>query len=280
MPVFNSGSTIGPAIEALLHQTYDSFRLIISDNASTDGTREVCEAFAAGDPRITYIRQDTNIGADANFDFVLSCADSEYFMWAAGDDTRAPDFIADNLLFLDTHPDFVGSTSRVRFVGAAYDPVRMGDETRAESSAGDRIARFFDTWHANGRFYGLFRRADLALAKQGLHRFLASDWAVVVRLLARGKTNRLDRGSVDLGIGGTSHAKHFVASFRTRWIHWPLPLWDVTVVTWRALEGQGIAAKAAVLLRLVWLNGKAVWAQLRDAVDRTRRGVRRGAKIT
>lgn len=86
MPAFNAEAFIGQAIDSLLHQTYTDFELIISDNASTDKTAAVCEAYAAADSRITYFKQSFNHGAAANFFFVLDKADGELFMWAAADD--------------------------------------------------------------------------------------------------------------------------------------------------------------------------------------------------
>src|SRR5262249_24564496 len=156
MPVYNGEATVAIAIESILGQTCPVIRLVISDNASTDATGAICRAFAGRDSRISYVRQAANIGADANFDFVLQQADSGYLMWVAADDTRSPDFIEANLAFLEQHSDFVGSTCRVRFAEGDYDAVHMGDETRDEESAGQRILRFFDCWHANGRFYSLF----------------------------------------------------------------------------------------------------------------------------
>ena len=268
MPVFNGEAKLAAALESLLSQSYGCFRLIVSDNASTDATPEICKAFAARDPRITYVRQDHNIGADGNFDFVLAQAQSEYFMWAAADDTRSPDFIESNLQFLEQHADFVGSTCRVRFVGGEYDPVRMGDETRAEPTAGARIARFFDVWHANGRFYSLFRRASLVDAKRGIHRFLGSDWAVVIRLLAQGKLNRLDSGTVVLGRGGTSQREGFIGSFRKSPLRWLFPLSELAKVTRTVLEGQSASDKFEVARKLCYLNSVGIYLQLHDAIGR------------
>ncbi len=86
MPVYNGARYLREALNSLINQTYHDFELIISDNASTDGTREICEAYEKQDSRIRYIRQDKNIGALQNFQFVLNRAQGEYFMWAAADD--------------------------------------------------------------------------------------------------------------------------------------------------------------------------------------------------
>lgn len=87
MPVYNGESYIKEALDSLLAQTVKDFELIISDNASTDSTQSICEAYAAKDSRISYVRQSENLGAANNFIYVLKAAKCEYFMWAASDDT-------------------------------------------------------------------------------------------------------------------------------------------------------------------------------------------------
>ncbi len=93
MPVYNGAAYVCEALDSLLAQTYRDFELIISDNASTDGTRSICEGYASRDPRIRYVRQPENIGAVGNFRYVLSEARGEYFMWAAHDDFWFPEFV-------------------------------------------------------------------------------------------------------------------------------------------------------------------------------------------
>lgn len=86
MPVFNGEQFVERAIEAILGQTYPYFELIISDNASTDRTEEICRRFVEMDSRIRYVRQSYNIGPAANFRFVLEAANHDRFIWAAADD--------------------------------------------------------------------------------------------------------------------------------------------------------------------------------------------------
>lgn len=94
MPVYNGERFIREAIDSLLAQTFTDFELIISDNASTDQTEAICQEYAKKDSRIRYVRQANNIGATANFEFVLDEAGSEFFMWAAADDRRHSDFLS------------------------------------------------------------------------------------------------------------------------------------------------------------------------------------------
>jgi len=93
MPVYNGEKHIREALDSLLAQTYTDFELIISDNASTDATSEICKEYASRDNRIRYIRQPKNQGAPFNFHFVLKESKGKYFMWAAHDDNRLPQHI-------------------------------------------------------------------------------------------------------------------------------------------------------------------------------------------
>src|SRR5438270_1690210 len=93
MPVWNGEAFLSEAIESILAQTYGDFELVISDNASTDATAEICRSYAQRDARIRYIRQEKNIGANSNYNGVFRRSSGEYFKWAAHDDVLAPEFI-------------------------------------------------------------------------------------------------------------------------------------------------------------------------------------------
>lgn len=97
MPVYNGEPFIREALDSLLAQTLTDFELIISDNASTDGTEAICREYAARDARIRYVRQAENRGPTANFQFVLDEAAGEYFMWGAADDVWDREWIAELL---------------------------------------------------------------------------------------------------------------------------------------------------------------------------------------
>ena len=104
MPLYNSAKYLDEALDCLLSQTYRDFELVISDNASTDGTREMCLARANSDPRIRYHRQGENQGAVWNFNEVFKLSRGEYFKWAAYDDICKPTFLARCVEILDSKP--------------------------------------------------------------------------------------------------------------------------------------------------------------------------------
>lgn len=118
LPAYNAAATIGPSIESLLAQTFGEFELLVSDNASTDGTREVVEAYVRADPRVRYLRQSENIGANGNYSHLVRVARGEFFKWAASSDLCAPTFVEKCVTALATRPDAVLAVPRTcTFVG-------------------------------------------------------------------------------------------------------------------------------------------------------------------
>lgn len=105
MPVYNGERFIYKALDSLRKQTYPNWSLLISDNASEDKTAEICKKYCEMDNRIKYKRQNKNIGAPANFKYVLDKAESEYFMWAAADDLWHPDFLLSCVNLLEKNKD-------------------------------------------------------------------------------------------------------------------------------------------------------------------------------
>ena len=94
MPVFNGARFVGRALDSLLAQTFSDFELLISDNASEDGTETICRDYARRDARIRYVRQERNLGLFANVEFVMRQARGAYFMLVGDDDLYAPQYLA------------------------------------------------------------------------------------------------------------------------------------------------------------------------------------------
>lgn len=128
MPVYNGEPFLHEAIDSLLNQTYRDFDLVISDNASTDGTEAICREYARNDPRVKYLRADVNGGAAWNFNHVFDVATGTLFKWAAADDIHEPEHVAKCVAALEAHPDAVVAYTKSVFIDEAgtrqqeYDP--------------------------------------------------------------------------------------------------------------------------------------------------------------
>lgn len=107
MPVFNGENYIEPAIRSIMDQTYQDFELIISDNASSDRTEEICREFMNQDQRIRYYRNHSNIGAARNFNCTVMKAKGEFFKWAAHDDVLSPIYLERCLNVLENDESLV-----------------------------------------------------------------------------------------------------------------------------------------------------------------------------
>src|SRR5262245_16514015 len=84
LPVYNGERYLPNTLTRLLEQDFEDFELIVSDNASTDATQEICRSFT--DRRVRYSRNDTNIGLAANHNRAFALSRGELFKWAAHDD--------------------------------------------------------------------------------------------------------------------------------------------------------------------------------------------------
>jgi glycosyltransferase involved in cell wall biosynthesis len=107
LPVYNGERFLDQALDALLAQTFTDFELIISDNASTDGTEAICRRYAAQDPRIRYVRQPVNLGCAPNHNVLVPLARGRYFKWASDDDLYAPELVRLCIQALEDHPEVV-----------------------------------------------------------------------------------------------------------------------------------------------------------------------------
>jgi len=107
LPVYNGEKYLAESLEALLAQTYKNFELIISDNASTDGTADICRRYEKQDSRIRYIRQPHNIGCAPNHNYVVHQARGELFKWASHDDLYARDLLERCVDALDQFPHVI-----------------------------------------------------------------------------------------------------------------------------------------------------------------------------
>lgn len=104
---YNEGRFIRQTIESLLAQDLRDFELVISDNASTDRTGEICREFAAKDPRVIYDRSPVNTGAVGNFNRVVERCSGEFMMFACGHDLWDPRFLSRCVDILKSDPAVV-----------------------------------------------------------------------------------------------------------------------------------------------------------------------------
>ena len=107
LPVYNGARFLPQALESLLGQSFSDIELIVSDNASSDSTQDICTEYAMRDARIRYVRQNVNIGAMRNWNFVARQARGKYFKWSSASDYCAPDMLSRCFAAMEAESDIV-----------------------------------------------------------------------------------------------------------------------------------------------------------------------------
>ena len=141
LPVYNGEKYVDQAIESVLGQTYEDFELVISDNASTDRTEEICRTYADRDPRVRYVRLERNIGGSPNHNRVFELARGEYFMWIGHDDTRSPEYLERCVAPLEADPSLAICYSQTKYIDENGDPLDYR-EVELDVGSEDPLVRF------------------------------------------------------------------------------------------------------------------------------------------
>jgi hypothetical protein len=117
IPVYNGEKYLAETLDSLLAQSLQEFEIVISDDASTDRTPEICRCYEAKDSRIRYSRNARNIGGAPNFNRVVKLSRAPLFHGGACDALYEPSFLARCVDALERDPGVVLSHTRSKLVG-------------------------------------------------------------------------------------------------------------------------------------------------------------------
>lgn len=185
MPVFNEERFIDSALRSLRAQDYPNLEIIISDNASTDRTVEICERHAAEDPRIRIERATSNRGVTSNFQHTLDLARGEYFMWAGGHDLWTPNLVSECVAQLQVNPEASLAFASCRWIDSddmPYPRVSGWTDTRGLGPIARLITVFWGNMHP---VVGLIR-TDVLRATPPLSNFVGGDLLLLSELALQG----------------------------------------------------------------------------------------------
>lgn len=194
LPVFNGGDYLEIQLQSILAQTYSNFEFIISDNASTDSTEEICRRYAARDKRIKYHRNPKNIGATQNWYRVLDLASGEYFASVAHDDFYAAEYMEKCISVLERDPSILVCYSKARIIsedGVLLDDKRIESmlETVIDTTSAKPSVRFHNAISVNHlcmQMYGVMR-ADALRRTTVFAGYFGCDWNTLAELALLGK---------------------------------------------------------------------------------------------
>jgi len=252
IPVYNGEKFIRKCIESVLQQNNRNFELIISDNASTDSTPEICKEFLNKDDRISFVRQDKNMGGNWNFNFLLQKAIGEYFVWVAADTFLLPEFIEKNIAVLESQDKAVGCISRIKIdesyndkykkekqilkkIGLVYRPY---DTLPITGNYMERIRKYLKhfPWEM---FYSVYRTE--ALRESFVHDFfIGTDASLVLNVLKYGEIQVVDEFLlVSIPVGSSSEGmmsmtqKYSNSNMGRIFPFYPLTKWCAKNLGWK-----------------------------------------------
>ena len=226
LPVYNGADYLADALGALRAQTESRWVAVVTDNASTDATPEIVRQAAADDPRVRYVRNPTNLGANGNFNRAMALAvatGAPYVRWASHDDALRPDYLAACLAALDARPDAVGAHSAISLVDGDGRPYPFSEAAGGfeapdglwawtpaaaaglDSDVGRRFLHFLRAKLGQWMIFGVFRASAVAASRP--FAMPGVEDAVCAELLLHGPVVFVDRVLFDYRHHGGS-ARH------------------------------------------------------------------------
>jgi len=211
IPVYNGAKYLKETLDSILSQTFTDFEVIVSDNASTDSTREIVESYAAKDSRIRYYRNAENIGAAPNYNRTFELSRGKYFRWHAHDDLIAPTYLEKCVAVMELDSGIVLAHARTQVIDEKSQPFEFTlkpDGSASYSASGanglayfygvDVYDRKLDSPNAPLRFYGAtnirwcyeifgLMRADALRRTKLQENFYGTDLTLLVEMAALGR---------------------------------------------------------------------------------------------
>jgi hypothetical protein len=167
LPVRNGGEAIRRCLDSLLAQDFEDYEIVISDNASSDGTQDVIREYAARDSRIRPFLNEQDVGQIENFNRVVHLARGEYFRWIGAEDWLEPDYASSCVAVLDRDRGAIVVTNffRIHLDGGVSRYQEYHGELLESERPERRFARMLWSFHAGASLYeplySLIRRSTL-----------------------------------------------------------------------------------------------------------------------
>ena len=225
VPLYNAEKFIHKKLNSLLSQTHKNFELVISDNGSTDLTSKICQEYSKKDPRIVFFKQEKNIGAWNNFNFVLKKAKNEFFLWSAADDVILPEFIEENIKILKSNKRIACSVSKMILFGESTSELEINSKDSsidkrkkefikkfgnmntfpASGEYEERIKKYIKNMRHNQIIYGIFRTDQIkkSFVKDAI---LGQDACTIFNILKFGELFVIDKVLMEVYDGGVSRS--------------------------------------------------------------------------
>jgi glycosyltransferase involved in cell wall biosynthesis len=243
IPTYNRAKLLKRSIKSALNQNYKNIEVIVSDNASTDETKNICQYYLSKDARFKLFNQSSNIGPTANFESVLEKSSGQYFMWLGDDDWIDETYVSSCLKHLM-------EDESISLVGGVPTYYRNGHKSH-DGKRFDllhhlwwiRVVSYYWLVEENAIFYGLMRSSQIKKVK--MLNVMGGDWHLIANIVSLGKTKVIPEISVHRELGGaTATYKQIASQLGLSKIHAIFPMSSTAIGAWMDVMRTGVAYEA------------------------------------
>lgn len=204
IPTHNREHQLRQAVESALAQDRTDLAVVISDNASTDGTESLGEKLAAADDRVTYIRNPVDIGPTANFNELRRLGgDARYFLYLGDDDWLDEHYVSRCVAELERHPGAAMVTGSILYHdpdGSTFPGVRV---ECLDPDPARRVLDYYRRVRDNGTFYGVRPMAVLQRLSP-MPNAMGNDFLLLAETAFLGQLRTIDTTTVHRLTGGAT----------------------------------------------------------------------------
>ena len=207
IPTYNRAALLKGCVSAALAQSYPHFEIVVSNNASPDGTEKVLAEF--DDARLRVVNQSTNIGLLPNWNACLASAEGDYILFVADDDRIAPSILEQCVRLIRQQPDLSTVITLSDLFAASFSRTKPARASRSHHTGiwnGTEILLDFLTDQITVTMCSVLMRTDLLRARGGLPLELphTADIAAWAPLLLLGKSGFVNEACATFTYHNTS----------------------------------------------------------------------------
>ncbi|RYG48803.1 MAG: glycosyltransferase family 2 protein [Chitinophagaceae bacterium] len=184
IPTYNYAHFLDETIQSVLNQTFADYELIIVDNNSTDKTDDVVGKYLS-DPRISYHKNQTNLGLAGNWNKCLEYAGGEYIKFLCADDKFHPELLEKFVSVMDSHPgvSLITCDKEVFHAKSFVTKVQFRHMLEGKSAL---LNTLNDHCWIGEPSSVMFRRKNLSVGKFTTEYIMHIDWEMWLRMLTVG----------------------------------------------------------------------------------------------
>ena len=270
LPVRDGEKVLALVLDTLLAQTHPGIEIVISDNASSDGTPMIAKEYSEKYPQVRYIRRETPVSVLRNWELAYREARTPYFMWAPDDHLHSENFVEALVATLEAEPH----------AGLAFGQVVKFADYETYRENGRYYPYFCSTFgipiwkrlvmDKNGPFslYGLFRTSLLEKYRWYEHT-VSPDWPLIIYILVKTEIVQSPY-AIFYYQEGTAPIPHPDDRSR-RAGYGKMEKYPTLRLSWRCAQaardaGQELGQRRVFLLDFALVFGGLLWANRRNLV--------------